>query len=149
MNSDKITQVFLILVNAGVLLSVILLIFELRQNQEIAIAQTRNDISRQAMERDMYLSSSEISSVIVKAENGEELDAVEMFQFDRAYSVLFQVFENIVYQYEAGLYSDDEFLVVEERLESLRPTMLDYYIKNASGYSASFQRTMTRIYDLE
>ena len=149
MNSDKVSQIFLILVNAGVLLSVVLLIFELRQNQEIAIAQTRNDISKQAMERDMYFSSNEISSIVVKAENGEELSDVETFQFDRAYSVLFQVFENIVYQYEAGMYSDEEFLVVEERLESLRPTMLDYYIKNASGYTASFQRTMTRIHDLE
>ena len=149
MNTERVSQAFLVLVNAGVLLSVVLLIFELRQNREIAIAEIRNDISRQVVERDMYLSSAEISSIFVKGRKGEELTELESEQLNRALGIIIQGLENIVYQYEAGMYSDEEFEAVERRLGSMPPVMLEYYKERRSDYSTSFQNLMARINDIE
>ena len=142
-------QIFFTLVNAGVLLSVILLIVEIRQNQGIAIAEIRNDISRQSVEREIFFSSPEISRAFVKARNGEELSDIEAFHMQRVTAVTLQIFENIVYQYEAGMYSNEEFEAVERKLKEMSPFMLDFYNARQSDFSASFQRTMTRVHDIE
>lgn len=142
MNIERTNQIFMSFVNVAVLVSVILLIFELRQNQEIAIAQTRNDISRQAVEQSVFRASDDIASIIVKAGDGGELSEVERYKLNSANQVFFQIIENIVYQHEKGMYAEDEFEVIKSSFSGMRQYLWEFYWNRPEGFSRSLNELM-------
>lgn len=85
--------------------------WEIRQNNALARAATRNEIAVQIQDLQMNLSSSpQLADVVVRRHNGEELTAVENTQFLVRSTAMFRYFENVHYQYRQGLYEDSEFL---------------------------------------
>jgi len=115
------------------------LIIEIRQNHEYTVAQTRNDISQQEIERRYHLGSEDLAPIILKARNGEQLTELESYKLNQMREVLFQMYENIIFQHSKGLYSEEEFEVLRNGMANLSPGMRDLYIQNRDSYAPSLR----------
>ena len=106
-------QTLQLLGNAGIIVGILLLVYELNQNREMMAAQTRNEIAQNtaSMIQGEALSS-EMVGISVKASAGESLTPVEQEQFDLLWFGYIRLWENAHYQYRNGLFDDDEYLAV-------------------------------------
>jgi hypothetical protein len=109
-DSDRLNRWLTLGANIGVVIGIILLIVELDQNRDMMRAQTRNDLASEIVGLLSETSfNSEISSILVRCENGEELTDTEAFQYRLRTNALFRYFENVHYQYRQGLYDQSEY----------------------------------------
>ena len=103
-------QTIAIFANIGVLVGIALLIFELNQNRNMMRAQTRNEISRGAMDLLITGATSEpLAAVMVRANAGEKLSAEENFMFLNRAELTFRLWENANYQYRQGMFDATEY----------------------------------------
>lgn len=110
MDSEKINRWLTLGANVGVLVGILLLIFELSQNRDMMRAQVRNELASEIVGLLSETSfNSDLSSIIVRSGNGEELSETESFQYSLRMYALFRYFENVHYQYRQGLYDNSEF----------------------------------------
>jgi hypothetical protein len=127
----------------GVLVGLILLIVELRQNQDLMRAQTRNEITQSEM---AHLSSTagnrDLAEVIVRANNGEPLTPVEQLMFVTRSESAFRLWQNVHYQGRNGMYDADEFskhLDTMEMVLSRNPGLIAYWCQNSRIYPDAFR----------
>jgi len=104
-----------IVANVGVLIGILLLVYELDQNRQMMKAQTRNAIAETLVNlRFSEANNPDIVRVQNLASQGEELTPVERGQFIAHWSAHFRYWENVNYQYRAGLYEDAEYVAQRE-----------------------------------
>ena len=151
MKKLELDQTITVLANVGVILGIIFLAFELRQNNEISRAQTRSDISRQITD---YLSgvagNGELASIMRRAQAGEELTADEDWQYFLIFSTNLRFWENIHYQYRQGLFDDSEFRAEREgwrRVIQSNSVFARYWCPLTQGYSIEFVSELESLFD--
>ena len=84
MNKSELTSTVGVLANFGVLIGIVLLVAELRQNQALMRAQTRNNIAETAISLGFeQATSSELLAVQLKATSGEVLTELENLRLTR------------------------------------------------------------------
>ncbi len=111
----EVGQTVGVLANVGVLIGILLLVYELNQNRQIMKAQTRNAIAETLVNlRFSEANNPDIVRVQNLASQGEELTPVERGQFIAHWSAHFRYWENVNYQYRAGLYEDAEYVAQRE-----------------------------------
>ena len=110
MESDKVNRWLTLGANIGVLIGIVLLVVELDQNREMILAQTRNDISNQIVERlDRQGTDIQVASLKRRAQAGEELSSDEEMQHSLLSIARNRSWENIHYQYRQGMFDEIEF----------------------------------------
>ncbi len=110
MNLDRLNQFIQIAANFGVILSITFLAFELSQNREMMKAQTRHEMSQGVV--DLLLTEAtnpELSRILNRGLSGEEITGVELERLKIMMGAYFRYWEDVHYQYRAGLYDDSEF----------------------------------------
>lgn len=96
--------------NLGVIIGLLLLVVELRQNAAMMRAQTRNDLSASAVELFVRVAeNSQLADLRRRADAGEELTVAELYQYNAITRGFLRYWENIHYQYRQGLYDYAEF----------------------------------------
>ena len=104
-----------ILANVGVLIGILLLVYELGQNRQMMQAQTRNAIAGTLINlRFNEANSDELSQIGLKMAQGEKLTPVEEQRFQALWDSYFRYWENVHYQYRSGLYDDSEYSAQRE-----------------------------------
>ncbi len=105
-----------IIANLGVLLGILLLVYELAQNRQMMRAQTRTVISDGLQTFLTTVGSDpQVSSVYIRGnfgdarEFGDALSESERAQYWLLVNGLLSYFENVHYQYRNGLYDETEF----------------------------------------
>jgi len=110
MESDQVNRWLTLGANIGVLTGIILLVVELDQNREMIRAQSRSDISRHISDHLALIgSNSQLTSLMRRAEAGEELSADEEAQQFYLFTSNKRMWENIHYQYRLGIFEEQEF----------------------------------------
>lgn len=110
MESDGLTRWITIGANLGVLIGLVLLIAELKQNRDMMQAQIRHDLAMGIVDLLQTPASNEqLANVLFRGVSGEELTPEESFQFEMRTNALFRYWEDVHYQYRVGLYDDAEF----------------------------------------
>jgi len=107
-------QVLALLGNAGVIIGIFLLVYELAQNREMMRAQTRNSVAEMLiglLETDY--GDPEMAAVQVKHRSGQELTPIERYRFEMFQEGYWRYRENVHYQYRNGLYEEDEYLALQ------------------------------------
>lgn len=117
MNFDKFNQWLTLLANLGVLLGIVFLALEMRQNTEMMKAQTRDSITEKQANWYMAIATDpnaarilaitegvEVPREVLNAENGDGI----VYGFTQ--HAIFRLWENELYQYEMGLFDEEEFL---------------------------------------
>ncbi len=148
---NKLNERLTLIANLSVVVGIVFLAYELRQNTEAIQAQTRDSITEKQME---YLgwraTSPELAAVLAKADSvgGDALSDAERQQWSGYYGGQLREWENSFYQFERGLFSGDEF---EARREFWRTVLRreeevrDFYSFNRPNFAPSFRAEIDRI----
>ncbi len=140
---DSINSWLTLSANLGVLLGIIFLAIEIQQNTNMMQAQTSESITDKQLNwyletgTDPYSSDILVRGGATKDPNSV-LDAQEVNSYFLIVNALFRIWENEIYQFERGLYSEEEFL---PRVETWRyqynrnPGMSYVWEVNGSGFS--------------
>jgi hypothetical protein len=96
--------------NAGIILGILLLVYELNQNRDMMMAQTRNELSQGITEILLDISNNEERvSIFTRGAAGEALSEYESAQYQLMTMAELRYHENVHYQYRSGLYDEDEY----------------------------------------
>ena len=148
MDSDRLNRWLTLGANIGVLIGLILLLFELDQNLDIVRAQTRNDLATTSIE---FLfdqaTSPHLAEIIVRSNLGEELSDVETVMYRSRSEAAFRYWENVHYQYRQGMYDEVEFVNHLETMRiiiDLNPGLRRYWCSSERMFSRPFAAEISR-----
>ena len=110
MISDRTSRWLATLGHLGVVVGLVLLVFELRQTRDLMQAQTRHDLSSSIVTLLLSIAENpELAHVMLRGDAGEELSPDEYYIYETRSRALFRYWENVHYQYRKGLYDPREF----------------------------------------
>ena len=138
------------LANLGVIAGIVFLAFELRQNQVVGRAQTRNEIAAAHRELSQFDLSSPVRILVLRAEAGEPLNDDEQLQVDIWSGMWIRHFENLHYQYRQGLFDQEEFRPMMSGMERVINESIPvraYFCRNGSSFSPSFVSAINSMLD--
>jgi len=138
-------QTLQLLGNAGVIVGILLLVYELNQNRQMMQAQTRNAISETIVDRLLgEADNPDLAAINLKAEAGEIMTALEARRYQLIWQATFRYWENVNYQYRNGLYDDSEYLAHREAWRQLAsdPHVRDLWCERRSRYADEFVAEM-------
>ena len=149
MNADHLNKWVTLGANVGVLIGIALLIFEIDQNRQAILAQTRNDIAQGAIGViSLTAVNPQLADIVVRSNRGEELSESEQYMLKSRAELIFRYWENVHYQYRLGTYDEGEFLrhmvtmnVVVTNTASLR----NYWCENGSMFSEEYEKAANDI----
>jgi len=137
-----LAQTLQLLGNAGVIVGILLLVYELAQNREMMRAQTRHDLASGITDLLIAEASDDaLLELIVKTDQSLELSAVERLKLDLFRNARFRYWEDMHYQYRTGLYDEIEFSKQIEAIGltlSVALTMVEYWCRTRNRYSPEF-----------
>ena len=149
MDADRLNRWLTLGANIGVLLGIALLVVELRQNQDVMRAQTRNDITQG--ELTLLLSTAEnreLADIVVRANNGEELTQAEQLRSGLRSESTFRLWQNVHFQGRNGTYEEEEFRkhldTMEQVLRGSR-AFVGYWCRNSQIYPKQFQEEINNL----
>jgi hypothetical protein len=124
MNNDNKLKIYLDLLGAlAVLLGLIFVGLELRQNQQMMRAQIRNDLSVGLNDVILVNAANEkLADARRRFGAGEQITLSELDQLWSWENAIFRYWENVHYQYRNDLYDETEFLA---QREAWRKSMLN------------------------
>jgi hypothetical protein len=109
-----LSQTVGLVANIGVMIGMVLLVYELNQNRDMMQAQTRNSLNDGLTVMLTTLGSPEVIELVLKSENGEPLSEAEETHLRFMYDLRLRYYENVHYQYRNGLFEEEEFLAQRE-----------------------------------
>ena len=119
---SKLNERLTLIANLSVIVGIVFLAVEMRQNTEAIEAQTRDGITEKQMTYLGWIATSrDLAGVHVRGESGLiELDETERRMYSLLVNGMLREWENSLYQYERGLFTPEEF---EPRMERWRLNM--------------------------
>ncbi len=155
-SSTKIKKIDLgqsltILANLGVIAGIVFLGYELRQNQVVVQAQTRNEITRMFVDTERADISGEMIEIIIRKENGEELSAADEARTRIWADIWLTLFENLDYHRREGLYQQEEYEAQYRELESWinsTDSFREQFCEYRFEYTVSFQNVIVSMLEL-
>lgn len=132
----------------AVILGIVFLGLEIRQNTDMMRSQTRDSISeKQMMFSEWVATERDLAEAIAKANLGLPLEPAERVMHAYFLAGVWREWENSHYQFEQGLFDRDEF---EPRMQRWRETMRVASIRESwkqtrLNYSPSFRVEVDRI----
>jgi hypothetical protein len=130
--------------NVGVLVGIVLVAAELRQNLTAVRAQTRHEVSAGFVDFMMSISENpDLASVRRRGDSGDELTLEEAYRYEAFTRGLFRYWENVHYQFRNDLYDPDEFVRQREAWRAhaaASPGAVRWWCAHRSEFSADFGR---------
>jgi hypothetical protein len=149
MKKIDLGQAVTILANFGVLIGILLLVFELNQNRVVTEAQTRSAITARIIELTEMITQSAVGMTIYeKRLNKEPLTVKETYWQRGASRAVFRHWENVYFQYLAGLFSEDElntYRVFWRNVTRCRTWEQDFWANNKMQFNPKFREEMDSI----
>ena len=123
------------------------LAYELKQNTDMMAAQTRSELSQSIITLLEMERHPDLVSAYLKRGTGEALSPREAFFLDNMANATLRHWENTYYQYQAGLFDDEEF---EADFQIWREAMSDpsyseHWRTRRHTYSREFRGVMDRL----
>ena len=150
MDSDRINRWLTLIANFGVLIGIVLLVYEIRLNHEMMRAQIRNEIANSEVERIYFLAgNSEMLDVLVRNSAGQELDAADALRLQFLRFGTIRAWENHFYQYKLGLFDEQEYLAGKESWKSIvnRQKYQSHWCTIRSQVSNEFREEIDAIFE--
>ena len=115
MKKIDLGQTIGIFANLGVLVGILLLVYELNQNRQMMQAQTRSSISDALVDIQIQLAQNpELADIRMKVAAGEPLTDLEARLFRDLQTGYWRYRDNVHYQYRNGLFEEGEYLALRE-----------------------------------
>ena len=150
MDSNRVNRWLTLGANLGVLVGIALLVFELNQNRQMVVAQTRHDIST---EYSNFLSdtaySPETADIILRKMAGEETTPEEDLQYRFRLIAWYEIASNVHYQYEQGLFDESEWNAIKLRWRGFMnasPSVAEHWCTTRSTNTPEFQAVVDSLF---
>ena len=140
MQFERVNQYLQTGANIGVILSILFLALQISRTEDVMKAQTRSTLSSRSIEMLWGEGvNADLANIVRRSYDREELSADERFRLDRLLQAYFRGWEDVQYQYRAGLFDEDEYSRLREawRLRLARPGVADFWCSGRSVYSAA------------
>jgi len=141
MNIDRVSQGVQLAANLGVILSIMVLAYQIGEQRDLMKAQTRTATSSEAIGLLVSEATDEgLLSAVRRSWDGEELSPEDRFRLERISRAYFHLWQNIHYQYRHGLYDETEFAGARAglKLRLSRPGVAAIWCDTAYQYSPAF-----------
>ena len=153
MDTDRLNKWVILGANIGVLVGIILLIFEIDQNRQAIRAQTRNDIAQGAIGViSLAIENPHLADILVRSNRGEELSESEEYMLNGRSETIFRYWENVNYQYRLGTYDEGEYsrhMVTMKVIAIKTASLRRYWCENASMFSEEYEKAVNEIFGSE
>jgi hypothetical protein len=135
--------------NVGVIVGILLLVYELNQNRDMMRAQTRNELSQGLTDvLNPMASDDERADLLVRGNRGEELTASEAYRFEIHSELVFRYWENVHYQYRQALYDESEFSRHRDTMQVVMgesPGSVRFWCRSRMLYSVPFMEMIDEL----
>ncbi len=153
MDTDRLNKWVILGANIGVLVGIILLIFEIDQNRQAIRAQTRNDIAQGAIGViSLSIENPHLADILVRSNRGEELSESEEYMLSSRSETIFRYWENVNYQYRLGSYDEGEYsrhMVTMKVIAMNTASLNQYWCENGSMFSEEYEKAANEIFGSE
>ncbi len=111
--------------NFGVIVGIIVLVYELNQNRDMMEAQTRHEVAQSIVDQLGELASNaDLAELTHRARCGRLESEVEKSRYFSHVNSRLRYWEDVHFQYRRGLYDESEFLAQKEAWRSfIRPAV--------------------------
>lgn len=149
MNLDGINKWLSLGANVGVLVGIIFLAMEIRQNSEVTIAAASEGVTSQSLEFfALGIDSQVMAQAIYKQSVGEELTGLEENQLWWRQYYNFRLFENAYSQYRRGFFDGEEWAryveIIDWRL-TVDPYARKMWADTSGRWTAAFEEEVNAI----
>lgn len=141
MKFERVNQYLQTGANVGVILSILFLALQISRTEDVMKAQTRSALSSRSIELLLgEAANADLAKIVRRSYDREELSADERFRLERLLQAYFRGWEDVQYQYRAGLFDEDEYRGLREawRLRLARPGVRELWCGGQAVYSAAF-----------
>lgn len=139
---SKLNERLTLFANLAVVVGIIFLALEMRQNTNMMQAQIRDSITTKQMTLTEWIGTdSAVASIFRRGNNGLELNEDERIMYDFLVNGMFREWENSQYQYRRGLYSSEEYESRRGRWqrEMARPGFRDVWPRVSELFAPDFR----------
>ncbi|MES3009079.1 MAG: hypothetical protein V4751_15040 [Pseudomonadota bacterium] len=146
--ATKVSDWMNLMSSIAVIMGIVFLGMEVRQNTNMMRSQTRDSISaKQMMFSEWVTNEMDLAVTIAKANAGVPLEPGERIMHAYFMAGNWREWENSYYQFQQGLFDRDEF---EPRMERWRSTMRvesvrDMWVATRMNYAPAFRAEVDRI----
>jgi len=149
MKKIDLGQTITIIANLGVLIGILLLVFELNQNRIVTEAQTRSAITASIIELTKMVAQTPMGMTIYeKRLDKEPLTVKEIFWQRGASRAVFRHWENVYFQYRVGLFNEEEldtYRVYWRIVVRCRTWHQDFWANAKMQFNPQFRKEMDSI----
>lgn len=146
---SKLSERLAIVANLSVVVGIILVAAELRQNTRAVQGQIRDSITEKQMVFAGWIGTNpQAADVFERGREGySHLAPGEETQFTFLVGAMLREWENTSYQYQQGLFTKEEFSARMARWESnlLRPGIQEYWSRNQESFASRFRAEIDSI----
>ncbi len=142
MKTERLNSWLSLGANVGVLIGLILLVFELRQNSDLMraqMSQSRSDTSRAGLQA--TYNSEFIPAIMIKVESKEELTREQLFRYNMYLRSIHRNLDNTLWQFREGLLQEDTPRLIRESVRSqlgLSSFTLKVWDKTKQNYTQEY-----------
>ena len=148
MKKIDLGQTITIFANLGVLVGILLLVYELSQNEQMMRAQTRNAVTDTVIRLMIDEADNDaLQEISLKIESGESLSRSERTLLRRHDAARFRLWENVHYQYRQGLFDDSEYAGYRQAWRRIlsRPETRELWCSRENEHSRDFVAEMDEL----
>lgn len=135
--------------NLSVVVGIVFLVLQMRQNTEAIRSQTRDSITEKQMEYAGWIATNrELADIFRRGrQNLGQLDPTQITMFSLLAGAILREGENSHYQYERGLFTAEEYDARWVRYEDLMSDLgfQQYWASQREVFSPSFREAIDRI----
>ena len=144
-------QALTIVANLGVIAGIVFLGYELRQNQVVVQAQTRNEITRMFVDTSRADISTNMVDIVDRKLAGESLSSADERRITIWSDIWLTLFENLDYHRREGLYQQEEYEAQYREMESWinqeDDLFRDHFCRWRFEYTVTFQELIDGLLD--
>ena len=136
-----------LIANVSVVAGIVFLVIELNQNSQMMAAQTRATITQEIIHLIEREHDTNVAPVFRKINSGEEISEQEDDTASNLLVLRLRHWENVHYQYQIGLFDEDEFQAILAAIQSNFEAqyMKDLWNQQRFMYAAEFQSLIDTI----
>lgn len=146
---DQINRWMMLAANIGVLIGILFLVFELRQNTIASRAEAASNYQDTFSEIELFISrDAEFAALLETGRNGDDLSSVEQFRLTVFYGNVLRTWQNAHFQYGTGSLNKDLWLSSRSRFGTILSEdrgLLEHWSNHQSEFTPAFNTLVTQL----
>ena len=146
---DRINRWMMLAANIGVLIGILFLVFELRQNTVASRVEAASNFQDTFSELEFFIvQNPEFAELLESGRNGRPVSNVENFRLTVFYGNVLRTWQNAHFQFESGTLNKEIWYGSRSRLSSVLSEdrgLVDHWQNNKSQFSPAFNNVVSTL----